>query len=1075
MNDCMRAVKGFVSLLLAAGVLLGAAGCSAKSDKDGNGLPVGSREGAISLNGNWDFYADSQKSASLFKKDKGGDERLALAGRIAGMKLDVGEDVSSRYVKALARVLIEPDARPAEGERGSRLAVRANGGEWAELDVRYYMNGQAHWIDLPVRREDLVTGENKIELRTTLGGGVYLLGDAVQGSGSAYTVEDTEETALPERQLCLRLKACSPGTNWQTVTVPAAFEGQFEVGYADAVYPDTFNGVGWYRREITLPGDKDDKDVWLCFDAADYKAEVWLNGRFLGSHEGGYTGFEFNLRENGAARFGEKNTLVVRVIDQDWNNGLTDDDIPIKETLAGFVQDTRKLNYGGLWQNVYLESRGRVITEDVFVDTDIAAGTATAEITVYNATEEAQEAAVLLEIVKDGEKAACSVTVEPKGTAVLHLTAAVKNPRLWDVDSPNLYTARVTVTSGNSTDTLDTPFGLRRVETSGNKILVNGSPVFLTGMLHWGSYYDNYTPAVSVQQIEKELTELKKAGFNAVKYCLVVPPDYIMDIYDRMGMYMYIEYPIWNPTETDAFFERSYLQMMELVKAGRNHPCLILSDFNCEDLEFTPEMDALMSWCVGEAKTVAPNRLYTDNSSNGAHKYGDFTTCHPYYQVNCYEDMLEGWIAERGAGKPMILGEFADISVLRDLAALNAQSTEKYTWYHEYFGDYDDAKIMRDAGYTEEQVQAVIQASVDNAQELRKFYLEASKANSTVAGLFLTHIFESPNGWADGWFDDLYKPHFDAAFIRRSAAEEALLLDRETLNYWAGGTAALGASVSFYGGRDLTGGKLTYALKDSGKTVKSGTISADVSLKGGGYYGLGDFQVTFPESAQAIRYELELTLEGGGKKLVNSWNLWAYPAAGLSEGSSVQVYDPGRTLELRERYPWMSAYTGTGDKPEVIVTTQLTGSILNHLTNGGKVVYLGVGDGPVKVTENWDYNRMSFAFLPDAGNSLAASLKNGGYGGLQFLELATRYHMEVPDGGTNLVGRWATTQGSIGSYIQERASGQGLLIQSTLRHNSAPFTLGGGLLTHESLSAGGYENVLGEYLIDQMVLYALQK
>ena len=193
-------------------------------------------------------------------------------------------------------------------------------------------------------------------------------------------------------------------------------------------------------------------------------------------------------------------------------------------------------------------------------------------------------------------------------------------------------------------------------------------------------------------------------------------------------------------------------------------------------------MDALMSWCVGEAKTVAPNRLYTDNSSNGAHKYGDFTTCHPYYQVNCYEDMLEGWIAERGAGKPMILGEFADISVLRDLAALNAQSTEKYTWYHEYFGDYDDAKIMRDAGYTEEQVQAVIQASVDNAQELRKFYLEASKANSTVAGLFLTHIFESPNGWADGWFDDLYKPHFDAAFIRRSAAEEALLLDRETLN-----------------------------------------------------------------------------------------------------------------------------------------------------------------------------------------------------------------------------------------------------------------------------------------------------
>ena len=93
----------------------------------------------------------------------------------------------------------------------------------------------------------------------------------------------------------------------------------------------------------------------------------------------------------------------------------------------------------------------------------------------------------------------------------------------------------------------------------------------------------------------------------------------------------------------------------------------------------TPEMDQLMKWCVETSKDVAPNRLYTDNSSNGEHRNGDFATCHPYYQVNCYEDMLNGWIQKRG-DQPLILGEFADISVLRDLTALKEKESPDYSW-----------------------------------------------------------------------------------------------------------------------------------------------------------------------------------------------------------------------------------------------------------------------------------------------------------------------------------------------------------------------------------------------------------
>ena len=80
-----------------------------------------------------------------------------------------------------------------------------------------------------------------------------------------------------------------------------------------------------------------------------------------------------------------ENTLLVRVVDQDWNSGLTEDDIHIKETLAGFTQDTRRLNYSGIWQSVYLEPRGSVAVDDLYVETlDAQAGTLELHITLRN-------------------------------------------------------------------------------------------------------------------------------------------------------------------------------------------------------------------------------------------------------------------------------------------------------------------------------------------------------------------------------------------------------------------------------------------------------------------------------------------------------------------------------------------------------------------------------------------------------------------------------------------------------------------------------------------------------------------
>lgn len=1009
--------------------------------------PAGIRENVLSLNGTWGFCVDTQEKAQEIKADKAtGEESLPLNGESYSVTLQVKELTDQTFVKAKAWICTDETLLLKDGQAELHLMVRLNGGDWVATNVGQYANGQRHWVDLKLNRADLKTGENVLEITSNASKGLWLLADAGQKPS-------------------LRLRSMTTGNNWTEIAVPAAAEGQFELSYADRIYPDTFNGIMWYRKSFTVA---DLKNQWLCFNGIDYKADVWLNGAYLGSHEGGYTQFEFCL--DGLLQ--ENNTLVVRVVDQDWNNGLTEDDIHIKETLAGFTQDTRELNYSGIWQSVYVEKRDAVSIDDVYVLTkDYTIGNIEVWVTLYNPSEEAVETKLSLTVKDTAAVSEQMVTVASMGRTQIKTELTVENPKLWDVDNPELYT--IVVQAGE--DSLSQEFGIRQIWVEGNKIVYNGQPIFLTGMLHWGSYYENYTSAVAQERVRYEITELKKAGFNAIKYCLFSPPEYILDICDEMGMYVYIEYPIWNVKETEVFFERAYLQMMELVEKDRIHPCVIMSDFNCEDLEFTAEMDELMAWCVETAKTVDPNRLYTDNSSNGEHRYGDFATCHPYYQAGVFETMLDGWIQERG-NQPLILGEYADISVLRDIQELNSQSTEQYTWYHEYYEDVDQGQIMRDAGYTEAQIDAVIEQSVLNAQELRKYYLEKSKSEEAVAGLFLTHIFESPNGWADGWFDDLYQPHFDADYIRMSAGENTLLLNETSVNYWAGQSYTIESAVSLYGGQDLNNAVLSYTLLNGESVITEGKVE-NITLKNGNYYVLPDFVLEFPQNDSAVRYTLCLTVTQQEMVIQNQWNIWAYPKDTLTgtewAKKNVQVYDPANKLKLGSRYSWMRGFSGSG--ADLVVCTELSGTILNYLQSGGKVIYVGSNTDLTQTIDNWDYNRFSFAFLPDPHNSLALSLRNLGYGGIQFLDLATATHLAMKDGGTNIIGRFGITDGTINTFMGEFTIGQGTLLQTTLRLDNTDLWLGGNLLTHESLAVSTRENVLGSYLLEQMIIYELGK
>ena len=141
--------------------------------------------------------------------------------------------------------------------------------------------------------------------------------------------------------------------NWQTLEKPYALTIRVPYGWESklsGVERKDYKGVAWYRREFSLPENWNGKRVWLCFGAVDHKAEVWVNGQSVGTHEGGYSEFRFDITPY--VRFGRPNTLVVRVED------FTDPETPLGKQIPSWYTST-----SGIWQTVWLEATGEAWIE----------------------------------------------------------------------------------------------------------------------------------------------------------------------------------------------------------------------------------------------------------------------------------------------------------------------------------------------------------------------------------------------------------------------------------------------------------------------------------------------------------------------------------------------------------------------------------------------------------------------------------------------------------------------------------------------------------------------------------------
>ena len=402
------------------------------------------------------------------------------------------------------------------------------------------------------------------------------------------------------------------------ITVPFCPESRLSgVGNVD------FMAAVWYRRAFTLPKEAAGKRVILHFGAVDYRCEAWVNGQSVGTHEGGFASFSFDIT---SALCEGENTLVV-CADDNIRSGRQPGGKQSKNYASSGCHYTRTT---GIWQTVWLEWVGGTYMSGVKMIPDAANGALHLDAEILG---DAKGATLHAQASFGGhaQGEACAMADGSHARLTIH----VADKRLWNAGEPNLYDLRLTLTrDGETLDTADSYFALRTISFDGKKCLINGKPVFQRLILDQGFYPDGIWTAPSDEELRADIERSMAMGFNGARLHQKVFEQRFLYWADKLGYLCWGEMGNWgiDPAKphTMGVFLREWL---EVVERDFNAPCIVgWCPYNEVWGESGDGMrDLTMEMTYKATKAVDSTRPVID-TSGGYHAMTDIFDTHDYEQ-----------------------------------------------------------------------------------------------------------------------------------------------------------------------------------------------------------------------------------------------------------------------------------------------------------------------------------------------------------------------------------------------------------------------------------------------------------
>ncbi len=346
----------------------------------------------------------------------------------------------------------------------------------------------------------------------------------------------------------------------QTITVPFCPESELS-----GINNKDFMAAVWYRRTFTLPTEAADQRVFLHFGAVDYKCEAWVNGISVGTHEGGYVSFSFEITS--ALKKGE-NTIVV-CADDDLRGGRQ----PYgKQSAKYHSHGCSYTRTTGIWQTVWLEWVPQTFIRSTRMIPDATNGSVYIEAAIDgNAKGMRFHAGAMFGDTFQG----CAWADVDGNTA--KVTMKVEDIHLWTAGEGNLYDLELKLMDGeNTVDTAYSYFALRTISFDGKKCLINGKPVFQRLVLDQGFYPDGIYTAPSDEALRGDIELSMAMGFNGARLHQKVFEQRFLYWADKLGYLCWGEMANWGidpakPHSCNIFLR----EWMEVVQRDFNAPSII--------------------------------------------------------------------------------------------------------------------------------------------------------------------------------------------------------------------------------------------------------------------------------------------------------------------------------------------------------------------------------------------------------------------------------------------------------------------------------------------------------------------
>ncbi|MCX7796490.1 MAG: hypothetical protein N2380_08220 [bacterium] len=501
-----------------------------------------------------------------------------------------------------------------------------------------------------------------------------------------------------------------------------------------------YRGDFYYRKRFNLKEVSEDSVYYLYFGSVNYYSEIWLNGQFIGFHEGGYTPFSFEITD----KVKSSNELIVRVLLPTDN----DSNYPFGEIPHG--KQTWYGTAGGILGNVSLVKLSKDHIKNLYITPDID----NSKINVKGEIKLSNKSRIILFRIYDptGERLG-----EFKFSASEKINSYVPISKLilWDIERPSLYKLEALIIEKDKVlDKFIKYFGMRKIEVKDGEILLNNKPIYIMGALDQDFYPDTHYIPPNEEFVKNELMLAKQMGLNCLRYHIKVPHPWYLKWADRLGILVWYDMPNWDRSTPKAKARGENL-LEEMVAYDYNHPSVVIrtiineswglnlaGDYN--DRKWLEDM-------YDKLKTLDPTRLVVDNSPccNNFHVKTDINDFHNYFAFPDRFPNMKQWVSEyakspfwtfgsnvnRKGSEPLIVSEFGNWG-LPDFSKLKAYYGGNPWWFsqgniddgtaplgvEERFKDYGLDKIFTPSKFAQKFQELQHQALRFQIEEIRKHH-----------------------------------------------------------------------------------------------------------------------------------------------------------------------------------------------------------------------------------------------------------------------------------------------------------------------------------------------------------------